>query len=92
MTAYKPDLQPKLDEIEQYADYRNFLAHAIMAPKSSNEIMFRMYDHREGQYSVGELRFELSHLETIANLISAISIEFTASVAKICREIPLPEV
>jgi hypothetical protein len=46
-----------------------------------------MYDHREGLYSVGELQFEMNHLETIATLLSSISIEFTDLVARICREI-----
>jgi hypothetical protein len=50
-----------------------------------------MYDHREGLYSVGELQFEMNHLETIATLLSSISIEFTDLVARICREIPLAE-
>jgi hypothetical protein len=50
-----------------------------------------MYDHREGVYSVGELQFEMKHLETIATRITPLSVEFTNLVAKICREIPLPE-
>jgi hypothetical protein len=50
-----------------------------------------MYDHREGAYSIGELNFELNHLEKIATLLGSISTEFTELVAKICREIPLSE-
>jgi len=91
VASYRSDFQPRLDEFEQYADHRNFMVHAIMVPVSSNQIAFTMYDHREGAYSVGELQFEMKHLEAIATLISSISIEFTSLVAKMCREIPLPE-
>jgi hypothetical protein len=91
IASYRADLQPRLDEFEQYADHRNFMVHAIMVPVSSEDIAFTMYDHREGVYSVGKLQFELKHLETIATLLSPISIEFTNLVAKMCREIPLPE-
>jgi hypothetical protein len=91
IASYRADLQPRLDEFAQYADHRNFMVHAIMVPASSKNIAFTMYDHREGVYSVGDLRFEMKHLETIATLIGSISIEFTSLVAKMCRDIPLPE-
>lgn len=91
IASYRAELQPRLDEFEQYGEHRNFMVHAIMVPASSKNIAFKMYDHREGVYSVGELQFEMKHLETIATLLSTISIEFTALVAKMCREIPLPE-
>jgi hypothetical protein len=67
------------------------MVHAIMVPRSAQDIAFKMYDHREGVYSVGELQFEMQHLESLATLISSISIEFTSLVGKLCREIPLPE-
>jgi hypothetical protein len=86
------DLQLRLGEFEQYTEHRNFMVHAIMVPTSSTDIEFMMYDHREGAYSVGNLQFEKKHLETLAELLSSISIEFTNLVAKMCREIPLPEV
>ena len=66
------------------------MVHAIMVPASSKNIAFKMYDHREGSYSAGELQFEMTHLETIATLLSSISIELTGLVSKICREILLP--
>jgi hypothetical protein len=91
VASYRAELQQRLEEFEQYADHRNFMVHAIMVPLSSSHIAFTMYDHREGVYSVGELQFEMKHLEAIATLISSISIEFTSLVAKLCREIPLPE-
>jgi hypothetical protein len=91
IAGYRAELQPRLDEFEQYGERRNFMVHAIMVPASSKNIAFKMYDHREGVYSVGELQFEMVHLETIATLLSSISIEFTKLVAKMCREIPLPE-
>jgi hypothetical protein len=90
IASYRNHLQPRLDEFEQYADHRNFMVHAIMVPKSSSDIAFTMYDHREGVYSVGALQLEMKHLEQAATLLSPISIEFTNLVAKICREIPLP--
>jgi hypothetical protein len=68
------------------------MVRAIMVPASGKNIMFKMYDHREGVHSVGELLFELKHLESVATLLSPISIEFTELVVKICREIPLPGV
>jgi hypothetical protein len=92
IATYRSDLTPWLDEFAQYAEYRNFMVHAIMVPASSNNIAFKMYDHREGDYGVGELQFEMKHLETIATRLSSISIEFTSLAAKICREIPLPAV
>jgi hypothetical protein len=88
---YQAELQLRLDEFEQYADHRHFMAHAIMVPASSTDIAFAMYDHREGIYSVGKLQLEMKHLETAATLLAPISTEFTSLVAKICREIPLPE-
>ncbi len=91
IASYRADLQPRLDEFEQYAEHRNFMVHAIMVPRNSTNIAFTMYDHREGLYSVGELHFEMKHLETIATLFSSISIEFTSLIATMCREIPLPE-
>jgi hypothetical protein len=91
IAGYQADLQPRLDGFEQYADHRNFMVHAIMVPVSRKNIAFKMYDHREGVYSVGELQFEMKHLETIATLLGSISIEFTSLVANMCREIPLPE-
>jgi hypothetical protein len=66
IASYRADLQPRLDEFEQYSDHRNFMVHAIMVPRSTGDILFMMYDHREGEYSVGSLQFELNHLETIA--------------------------
>ena len=58
---------------------------------SSENIAFRMFDHREGVYSVGELQFELRHLETLAKEFAPLSIEFTELTAKMCSEIPLSE-
>jgi hypothetical protein len=84
-------LQPMLEAFAQYAEHRHFMVHAIMVPASSKEITFRMYDHREGVYSVGDLRFEMTHLEDLATRIAAVSVEFTSFVAKMCGEIPLPE-
>ncbi len=92
MANYRTDLQSRLDEFEQYSDHRNFMVHAIMVPRSHVDISFTMYDHREGVYSVGALQFEMKHLEQAATLLSPISVEFTNLVAKICREVPLPEV
>jgi hypothetical protein len=91
LANYQTELQQRLDEFKQYADHRHFMAHAIMVPVSGSEVIFSMYDHREGVYSAGKLQFEMNHLETHATLLSPISIEFTNLVAKICREIPLPE-
>jgi len=91
IASYRTDLQPRLDEFEQYADHRNFMVHAIMVPRSREDIAFQMYDHREGVYSVGALQFKMKHLEDIATLLNPISVEFTNLVAKMCREIPLPE-
>lgn len=88
---YRADLEPKLEAFGEYADHRNFMVHAIMVPRTSKNITFRMYDHREGLYSVGDLLFEIEHLETVATQISSVSIEFTTLVAKMCRDIPLPE-
>jgi hypothetical protein len=89
--GYRTMLQPLLKEFAQYAEHRHFMVHAIMVPAGSKEITFRMYDHREGVYSVGDLHFEMTHLETLATQIADVSIEFTSLVAKICSEIPLPE-
>ena len=91
LAAYRCELQRRLDEFAQYADHRNFMVHAIMVPASAQDIAFTMYDHREGAYSVGNLQFQMKHLEDIATLLGSISIEFTSLVAKICREIPLPK-
>jgi len=92
IAAYRADLQPRLKEFDQYGEHRHFMAHAITVPASIDNITFQMYDHREGVYSVGELRFELTHLEQIAKSIGEISADFTALIARICREIPLAEV
>jgi hypothetical protein len=92
IASYRDQLLPSLDEFAQYEDYRHFMAHAIMMPTSPTDISFKMYDHREGIYSVGELQFGLKHFEDLANLISSISTGFTSLVAKICRAIPLPAV
>jgi hypothetical protein len=92
IASYREELIPYLDEFAQYEDYRHFMAHAIMVPKSLTDISFKMYDHREGVYSVGELQFELKHFEDLVNLISSISSDFTSLVAKICSTIHLPAV
>jgi hypothetical protein len=93
IASYRTELQAMLDDFAQYAEHRNFMVHAIMVPASSKgDLVFRMYDHREGIYSVGDLHFEMTHLEKLATMIAAISAEFTSLVAKMCREIPLPEV
>ena len=52
---YRSELEPPLQEFEQFANHRNFMVHAIMVPRSKDSITFKMYDHREGVYSVGEL-------------------------------------
>jgi hypothetical protein len=92
IASYRTELQAMLDDFAQYAEHRNFMVHAIMVPASSKgDLVFRMYDHREGIYSVGDLHFEMTHLEKLATMIAAISAEFTSLVAKMCREIPLPE-
>ena len=88
---YRDDIRSFLDQFAQYEEHRHFMAHAMMVPRTSKDILFKMYDHREGDYSVGTLKFELRHLETLATLIGSISTEFTSLVAKMCREIPLPE-
>jgi hypothetical protein len=93
LNPYRSSLRPRLGEFAQYMDgYRGFMVHAIMVPRSTKDIAFQMHDHREGVYSVGELRLELEHLEKLAMLIGDISIEFTSLVAKICAEIPLQEI
>jgi len=89
---YRGDIQSFLDQFAAYEEHRHFMVHAIMVPRASNDILFKMYDHREGDYSVGTLQFELKHIKTLATLIGSISLEFTSLVAKICREIPLAEV
>ena len=61
IATYRSDLQPRLDEFAPYAEHRNFMVHAIMVPASSKTIAFKMYDHREGGYSAGELQFEMTH-------------------------------
>ena len=91
IASYEADLKPKLDEFAQNEDHRHFMAHALMVPHSRTSIKFLMYDHREGVYSLGELLFELKHLETLAKEFAPLSIDFTELAAKICREIPLPE-
>jgi len=88
---YQADLLAKLNDFAGYGEHRNFMVHAIMVPRDSKNIAFRMYDHREGDYSVGELQFEMKNLEDLATSIGGISADFTALVARICREIPLPE-
>lgn len=35
IASFRADLQPRLDEFEQYTDHRNFMVHAIMVPRSS---------------------------------------------------------
>lgn len=91
IVSYQIRLQPKLDDFALYAEHRNFMVHAIMVPRTDKDIAFKMYDHREGVYSVGELQFEMKHLEKLATLFSKISIDFTNLAAEICRDIPLPE-
>jgi hypothetical protein len=91
IASYRADLQSRLDDFKQYEEHRNFMVHAIMVPRNSEDIGFKMYDHREGVYSVGELQFEMNHLKSIATLLNPLSVEFTKLVAKMCREIPLPE-
>jgi hypothetical protein len=89
---YRDELKQMLDDFVLYSDNRNFLVHGIMVPRSKTRILFQMYDHREGVYSIGELLFELKHLEAIARMIGAVSSNFTSLVARMCRQIPLPEV
>jgi hypothetical protein len=92
IASYRAELKAMLDEFAKYTEHRNFMVHAIMVPTSSKgDQIFKMYDHREGIYSVGELHFEMMHLEKLATMIGAISAEFTSLVSKMCREIPLPE-
>lgn len=91
LRAYRAKIELWLDEFAQYEDHRHFMAHAIMVPKSAADILFRMYDHREGDYSVGELKLELHHLKALAESLQEISSEFTALVARICIETSLPE-
>jgi len=90
IAAYRPDVSPMLDEFHRYAEHRNFMVHAIMVPRNHTRVEFKMYDHRAGNYSVGELVLEMKHMQAIAEQISSVSIEFTRLVAKMCREIPLP--
>jgi hypothetical protein len=91
IAPYGPELKSRLEEISHYADYRNFMAHALMVPTSKQEIAFRMYDHREGIYSVGDLEFEMEHFETLADLFGKISLEYIDLIGRICTGIPLPE-
>ncbi len=92
LAVYEGTLEPSLKEFEQYEEHRHFLAHAIMVPVTARLLHFRMYDHREGVYSVGELEFEMKHLVMLSNLIGEISPDFTHLIARICNEIPLPEI
>jgi hypothetical protein len=92
IAQYRDDLLPKLEEFEQFEDHRHFMVHAIMVPRARECIDFKMYDHREGVYGVGELRFELQHLEKLAAMLSPVSLAFAELVSKICRDVPLPEV
>ena len=92
IAAYRSELQQRLDEFAQYAEYRNFMVHAIMVPAGRSNITFKLYDHREGVYSAGVLQLEFTDLRTITDLLSLLSVEFTSLVSKICRDIPLPAV
>jgi hypothetical protein len=89
---FRDELKPMLEDFALYSDNRNFLVHGIMVPQNENSVLFQMYDHREGVYSIGELHFELRHLEAIAKMIGTVSSQFTSLVARICRQIPLAEI
>lgn len=78
-----------LDEFEKFEEYRHFMAHAMMVPRSKSDITFKMYDHREGEYGEGTLKVSLDDMKHTANRIQPISSDFSALVAKICREVPL---
>lgn len=88
LAKYREDIEYWLEQFAKFEEHRHFMVHAIMVPVDANHIMFKMYDHREGEYKIGELLFKLTNLEFLGKEIGKISNEFPIIVDSICKSVP----
>lgn len=100
--AYAADMGATFEGFRNFETNRHFLAHAMMTiPRDADDrtmLGFSMYDHRpireDGELKsvvhAGRLEMNLDALDQFAASLQPISTNFTALVARICREVPLP--
>lgn len=79
-----------------YTVYRHFMVHGLMAlPERDAEdqrIRFRAYSHRPGSLHLGRLDMTLKEMRTLAGDLFSISGIIPPLVARIIKEVPLPQV
>ncbi|WAC23443.1 hypothetical protein [Blastomonas sp. SL216] len=100
--AYAADMRSTFEGFRSFETNRHFLVHAMMTiPRDAVDrtmLGFSMYDHRpirdDGEsisvVHAGRLEMNLNALDQFVASLQPISTNFTALVARICREIPLP--
>lgn len=103
IAAYKDEMEAAFGDFTEFAERRHFLVHGIMSiPRDATDratLGFRMYDHKKvtdekgttaSVVHIGRMDATLSQLEELAEALQPMSSGFTALVARICREAPLP--
>jgi hypothetical protein len=100
--AYSAQLKTSFQDFDSFEAKRHFLVHALMTiPRDSEDrttLAFSMYDHRpvngagerKSMVHAGRLEMNLEELDALVASLQPISTNFTALVARICREVPLP--
>lgn len=100
--AYKAEIVSTFGDFAAFSAQRHFQVHAIMTPQPKEDgvvMLFRMYDHKKvtdangnisSKVHVGDLEATLDQMRAMAEALQPMSTGFTALVARICREVPLP--
>lgn len=100
--GYSAEVKDSLRDFDTFEPNRHFLVHGMMTiPRDANDpttLSFSMYDHRpvmvagkkESVVHAGRLEMTLENLDQFVASLQPISTSFTALVARICRDVPLP--
>ena len=99
--AYDVEVRNSLLHFDTFEPNRHFLVHGLMTiprgAKDRTTLGFSMYDHRPvittghrtSMVHAGRLEMTLEKLDQFVASLQPISTNFTALVARICREVPL---
>jgi hypothetical protein len=103
ISAYKTEVTATFGDFDTFEPNRHFLVHGIMTiPRAALDrttVGFSMYDHRSMLVSgerksvvhFGCLELTLEKLDEFVASLQPISTNFSALVARICRDVPLPQ-
>ena len=92
--SYRDDLLGPIDELPLFQVYRDMLVHGLMTARDEGvgiQIKVRSYDHVKG-FGLGAASLDMAEADfnLLCDELGSISTAVTGTVARICRDVPLP--